>query len=195
MRPNGYLLIAEDDETDVLFLKRAFAKAEIQHSLVFVTDGMEAIEYLTALKLSPDGKLPDLMLLDMKMPRRSGLQVLQWMRAQPVIRAVPVLLFSSSANTGDIENAYEAGANGFLVKPSSTAERNRVVSFIREWLTHVHTPLGAAEGFRVALRYRNTTLGRRSEVGLRTSQEMDTKPRAAVWTQTSFPGALYTDRK
>ncbi|MDX2185578.1 MAG: response regulator [Opitutaceae bacterium] len=164
MNETPYVLIGEDDETDVLFIKRAFARAGIPNPLVFVPDGLAAIEHLSQVKSNADAQLPALFLIDMKMPRRNGLQVLQWMREQPVICAIPVLVFSSSAHTGDIENAYEAGANGFIIKPSSTAERNEIALFIRSWLRIIQPSLAATDSFKIALSYRNS---RRSNEVLR----------------------------
>ena len=102
--------------------------------------------------------MPALVILDLKMPRRSGLQVLQWMREQPVIRSIPVLIFSSSTNRSDFEAAYELGANGFLIKPPSTAERRELAHFIKDWMRLIQAPLAACESFRVAQAQR-TVLG------------------------------------
>jgi CheY-like chemotaxis protein len=144
------VLVAEDDEIDVTLLQRAFKHAEITNPLHVVRDGHEAIEFLSRLRGLPDERLPGLVLLDLKMPRRDGLQVLRWIREQPILRALPVAIFSSSANTADIENAYEAGANAYLIKPPSTAERNEVARFIKEWLRLVQAPVGATENIGAA---------------------------------------------
>ena len=144
------ILLAEDDEADVLFLRRAFKQVELPNPVRIVTDGMEAIEALTEAKLQPEQRLPALVILDLKMPRRTGLQVLEWMRQQPVIRSVPVLILSSSTNQTDIENAYELGANGFMIKPPSLAERNELARFIKDWLRTIQPPLTSTEGFKAA---------------------------------------------
>lgn len=144
------ILLAEDDEADVLFLRRAFKHVELPNPVHVVSDGMEAIDALSETKLRPDRCLPALVLLDLKMPRRTGLQVLEWMRQQPVIRSVPVLILSSSTNQTDIEDAYELGANGFMIKPPSVAERNELARFIKDWLRTIQPPLTATEGFKAA---------------------------------------------
>lgn len=148
------VLLAEDDEADVLFLQRALKQAEFGHRLDVVSDGMAAIEFLSQAKAAPEQRLPALVILDLKMPRRTGLQVLQWMRQEPVVRSIPVLILSSSTNQSDVEAAYEAGASGFLVKPPSVAERNELARFIKDWMRLVQAPLTALENFKAALIYR-----------------------------------------
>ena len=144
------ILIAEDDEADVLFLQRAFKQVELTNPVRVVSDGMEAVEALSEASIRPEQRLPGLVILDLKMPRRTGLQVLEWMRQQPVIRSIPVLILSSSTNQADIENAYELGANGVLIKPPSVAERNELARFIKDWLRTIQPPLISTEGFKAA---------------------------------------------
>ena len=91
------ILLAEDDDNDVLLLKRAFDAAEIQNPLFVAHDGREAIDYLSgAGKFSnrTEFPIPSLVILDLKMPIRSGMEVLQWIRSQPVLRCLPVIIFS-----------------------------------------------------------------------------------------------------
>lgn len=148
------ILIAEDDEADVFFMKRAFKKVELANPVVFASDGLAAIEILNHGKVNPDERLPGLVILDLKMPRRTGLQVLGWMREQPVLRGMPVLVFSSSSNQSDIELAYEAGASGFMIKPPSAEERMQVAEFIKNWVRLIQPPLAASENFKTALAFR-----------------------------------------
>jgi CheY-like chemotaxis protein len=148
------ILIAEDEESDVFFMKRAFEKVALPNPAVYVPDGMAAIEFLSRAKSHPDERLPGLVVLDLKMPRRNGLQVLEWMRAEPVIRAIPALVFSSSANQNDVEAAYDRGASGFMIKPPSSAERAEFATFIKDWLRCIQPPLIALEGFKAALAQR-----------------------------------------
>src|SRR5438445_8502073 len=115
------ILLAEDDENDVLLLKRAFAAAEIRNPLFVARDGQEVIDYLAGagnFANRTEYPIPSLVLLDLKMPKRSGMDVLQWLRAQPVLRCLPVVIFSSSPHRHDIERAYRLGANAFVVKPA-----------------------------------------------------------------------------
>jgi CheY-like chemotaxis protein len=160
MSVTAAILVAEDDPADVYFMQRAFKKVELGNPVVFVPDGAAAIETLSRPKSHPDERLPALVILDLKMPRRTGMQVLEWMRSEPVVRAIPVLILSSSANQSDIEAAYEAGASGFLIKPPSSEERTQLAAFIKHWLGAIQPPLGASEGFKAALTYRGAVANR-----------------------------------
>jgi CheY-like chemotaxis protein len=144
------ILVAEDDESDVIFLRRAFKVAGIANPLHVVADGQEAIDYLARSKSFPAERLPALVMLDLKMPRRGGLQVLRWIREEPIIRCLPVMILSSSENRNDIESAYDGGANAYMIKPPSLAEQAEVARFIKEWLRLIRAPLASVEGFRAA---------------------------------------------
>ncbi len=114
------ILLAEDSEDDVLLIRRAFRHANIVNPLQVVKDGEEAIAYLRG-----DGQyanraeypLPELLLLDLKMPKASGFDVLRWLREQPGLKALRVVVLSSSEQVRDVNMAYRLGANSFLVKP------------------------------------------------------------------------------
>lgn len=116
------ILLAEDDPDDVLLLRRAFARANVANPLVVVSDGDEAVEYLSGSGRYTDHgshPLPAVLLLDLKMPRRNGFEVLEWLRSQPGLTALPVVVLTSSRESADVRRAYELGANSYLVKPGS----------------------------------------------------------------------------
>lgn len=133
------ILYVEDEESDVLLLQHAFTKAGIPNPLHTAPDGKVAVDYLAGNPPFDDRTrhpLPGLILLDLNLPFRSGLEVLAWLRKQPQLRHLPVLVFSSSNRPDDIVRAYETGANGYLVKPSSLAQLVAQVSALRDfWLT------------------------------------------------------------
>src|SRR6478672_5549756 len=111
-----HLLLVEDDENDVLFLQRAFKQAGIENPLDVVRDGQEAIDYLSATDLYADRAghpLPCLIILDLKLPHRTGMEVLKWMRTQPELQCVPVIVHSGSAQESDVDKLYRLGANAF----------------------------------------------------------------------------------
>ena len=113
------VLLADDDENDLILVNRAFQRAKTRVAIYQVSDGEEAIQYLKGEGIYADRTrypLPDLMLMDIKMPRKSGFDVLSWLRAQPGLRRLPVVIFSSSRQPEDINRAYELGANTYLVK-------------------------------------------------------------------------------
>jgi CheY-like chemotaxis protein len=121
MNMPGYtILLVEDDSNDVLLIQRAFRKANLANPIQVMGDGDEAVAYLTGLTSCADQsayRLPVLMLLDLKLPRKSGMEVLTWLRQQPELRRLPVVVLTSSKETSDINRAYDLGANSYLVKP------------------------------------------------------------------------------
>jgi|SRR6267378_485995 len=148
------ILLAEDDENDVLLLKHAFNGAQVQNPLYTTRDGEETIDYLSGTGVFADRNeypLPTLLILDLKMPKRTGMDVLQWLRKQPVLNCLPVVILSSSGHRHDIERAYRLGANAFVVKPSSNEERGELARYIKGfWLQFNQPPLVCTEGFEVA---------------------------------------------
>lgn len=114
------ILLVEDDPNDVLLVQRAFRKANLDIPVQVVTNGEAAVAYLTGQDVFTDREtypLPVLVLLDLKLPRKSGLEVLKWLREQPGLKRLPVVILTSSGEMGDINRAYDLGANSYLVKP------------------------------------------------------------------------------
>ena len=109
------ILVAEDDSNDIFLLKTAFQKAGIDVQMRFVEDGEQAIQYLKAGQEHP---VPELLLLDLKMPRVNGFEVLEWIRKQPRLKRMLTIVMTSSDEPRDINRAYDLGANSYLVKPS-----------------------------------------------------------------------------
>lgn len=113
-------LLVEDAETDVILIRRAFQKGNIVNPLQVVTNGNDAIAYLKgegAFANRAEYPLPDLVLLDLKLPGRDGFEVLRWIRQQPNLKALRVVVLTSSDRIQDVNLAYQLGANSFLVKP------------------------------------------------------------------------------
>jgi CheY-like chemotaxis protein len=144
MKSNGAILLVEDDSTDVLLMERMFAKVQIAQQLFVVMNGMEAIDFLTKADGShhPDkNPLPQLILLDLKLPLKSGLEVLKWIRGQPVLKRIPVLIFTSSLDRSDVNGAYDLGANGYFLKTGSLEKMCQLVGLWRDhWLVHNQNP-------------------------------------------------------
>jgi CheY-like chemotaxis protein len=132
------ILYAEDEEDDAFMVRKAFAKANIRNPLVVVPDGSDAIEYLSGTGPYSDRTahpLPCLALMDISMPGTSGLDVLKWIRTQPALCALPVIMLTSSSQQSDIHRAYIQGANGFLVKPGSPNDLYAMAQAIKDyWL-------------------------------------------------------------
>lgn len=158
MKSGISVLLAEDDENDVFFIQRAFQQAKIQNPMHVVRDGQEAIEYLSGEGKFSDRRLfplPHLLLLDLKMPRKTGLDVLHWMHEQTELKSLPVVVLSSSEHQIDIERAYELGANGFVVKPASVEKRVELAKLIGAfWLNMNAAPIICSQGLEAARRMR-----------------------------------------
>ncbi len=110
----------EDDPNDVSLLQHACRTAKVSFNLVSVNDGEKAIGYLSGQDVYSDRSrypLPALVFLDLKMPRQSGFEVLQWVRSHPSLKSLPILILTSSRHDMDVKRAYEMGANTYLVKP------------------------------------------------------------------------------
>ena len=127
------ILQVEDDENDAFLLKALLQENGVTNAVHLVTDGQMAVDYLTGTGPFADREkypLPCMMLMDLKLPKKSGLEVLAWLRQQPALRRIVVIMFTSSALPEDISRAYELGANCFLVKP---VEFEKTVELIKLW--------------------------------------------------------------
>lgn len=133
------ILQVEDDENDILLFEHACQRAEVVAALQVVGDGQEAIEYLAGEGRFADRErypLPRLVLLDLKMPRKDGFEVLEWIRQHPVLKSMVVIMFTSSAQARDVSTAYELGVNSFIVKPASVDERVLFARSLYQWWCH-----------------------------------------------------------
>lgn len=138
------VLLVEDDANDVFLMQRAFQKASVVNPLQVATDGEEAVAYLAGAGRYSDRQthpFPALVLMDLKLPRRSGLEVLEWRLGQRDLRRLPIVVLSSSRETGDVNRAYDLGANSYLVKPVSfDSLLGMVQSLSLYWLVLNKTP-------------------------------------------------------
>ncbi len=137
------VLLVEDTADDVMLTRRAFRRCGLAEPDV-ASDGVAALAYLRGRAAGAD--LPALVLLDLKLPRLSGLELLRELRADPALRTVPVVVLTSSRHEGDIAAAYAAGANSYVVKPVEFAAFVEVVRAIDAfWLgVAVQPPLPSA---------------------------------------------------
>lgn len=132
------MLVAEDDACERTLLRRAFQRAGLPVRAEFVNDGDEVIHFLAQ---SPPGQLPALLLLDLKMPKVDGFEVLEWLHGRPELRPAHIVVFSSSPNSSDIARASRLGVDHYLVKPLDPAELIPMVKRLEPYL---------AEEFRAA---------------------------------------------
>ena len=131
----GVVLIVEDDADDRELLARAFKKAGIAVPLRFAKDGDEAIAFLGTVSADTSQAAPSIVLLDLKLPRRSGFEVLEWIKGTARLRRIPVIILTSSRENVDLERAYDLGANSYLVKPARPEALREMVEQINAyWL-------------------------------------------------------------
>ena len=133
---NRPILLVEDDANDVILCQHAFKEAGIPNNLLIARDGAEAIDYVAGNGKFADREqhpLPMLIVLDLKMPRVSGFEFLEWLREQPDNQRFVVLVFSSSNIPGDIGRAYELGVHGFVLKPYTITERTAMWKAFKNW--------------------------------------------------------------
>lgn len=149
------ILAAEDDANDRFFINRAFRDCCTGHRVIFVNDGEQAIAYLQGNPPFNDRQkypLPAMLLIDVKMPRMNGFEVLEWVRQQPHWHRLPVVMLSSSALDQDIQHAYDLNANTYLTKPATFTLLAKAIEdlchywFLVSQLPHCGPDLHAAQG-------------------------------------------------
>lgn len=144
MLKNQFILLVEDDSNDVLLIQRAFQKAGLRDLLKIVRDGEQALDYVAGRGQYANRErypLPYLLLLDLKMPGTDGFEVLQWIRGEPDLRRLLVVVLTSSNLQADVDRAYELGANSYLVKPVEFDEMvNMLQRFEAYWTEINRTP-------------------------------------------------------
>jgi len=132
------LLLVEDGEVETFLVQRALDRIGSPCSFQVVKNGDQAIDYLAGLGQYADRQaypLPAVILLDLVMPGRNGHQVLQWIRAQPGLKALPVIIFTSSVQVEDAKAAYGSGANDYCLKPDNVEGLRQILARIaKKWL-------------------------------------------------------------
>ena len=131
------ILLVEDNPGDVRLTREAFQAAEFEVRLHTVTDGVEAIDFLR----STQSPVPELVLLDLNLPRKGGFDVLETIRGDPELEHLPVLVLTSSTAQEDVLSAYEQHANAYLTKPDTPAAFAELVRSVEEfWIETVRLP-------------------------------------------------------
>jgi CheY-like chemotaxis protein len=141
MLDNEFILLVEDDPNDVLLIQRAFQKAGLRNALKVVRDGEQAIDYLSGkgnYSQRDRFPLPFLLLLDLKMPGTDGFEVLQWVRSEPSLKRLLVVVLTSSNLQADVDRAYESGANSYLVKPVEFDEMVNMIQRFEAYWTEIN---------------------------------------------------------
>jgi len=134
------VLLVEDDPADVRLIQRAFGKLQTSVPMTRLTNGDDAVAYLSGdapYENRAAYPIPTILLLDIKLPRRSGFEVLEWVRRQnSALRRLPVVMLTSSTHSADVNRAYDLGANSYLTKPETSSDLSDLASnFQCYWLS------------------------------------------------------------
>ena len=190
------VLLVEDDSADSQLIRRAFEKANFETTLMRVKDGDEAVAYLDgtgAFENREKYPLPCLVLLDIKLPRRSGFEVLTWIRRDPrPLRRMPVVMLTSSQHSVDINRAYELGANAYTVKPETNAKLVELLTSLRGfWIDKNEFPVMGA-GPQLALVAPQDTAERNGSrrILLVEDERTDAMLVIRAFTRAGFAGAV-----
>ncbi|MEO5961289.1 MAG: response regulator [Opitutaceae bacterium] len=140
---NPTILLVEDNEDDAFFMRRALRDAGIENPVVHLEDGREAIDYLSGNGKYADRAafpLPAIVFLDLKLPIKTGLQVLEWLRREPSLMKLIVIVLTSSNEPVDLKRAYQLGANSYVVKPLTGAQLLELAAAFKLWWLKINRP-------------------------------------------------------
>lgn len=136
-----HILLIEDNEGDILLTKEAFCEGKINNSISVVKDGWEAMLFLEKKEMFADAKSPDLILLDVNLPKLNGHEVLKRIKSNPQIQHIPVIMLTTSSSETDVFKSYHNHANCFITKPVEINNFLEVISSIEEfWISIVQLP-------------------------------------------------------
>jgi len=137
------ILLVEDNEGDILLTKEAFKESKLHNNLSIVKDGVEALTFLKAEGNYSDAPRPDIILLDLNLPKKTGVEVLKEIKNNPELKTIPVVILTCSRNEDDIWETYERQANCYITKP---VDFNKFINVIQSlnnfWLDIVKLPSG-----------------------------------------------------
>ncbi|MFD2608595.1 response regulator [Deinococcus taklimakanensis] len=135
------ILLVEDNEPDVLLTLEAFEEASVPNRLHVARDGVEALQFLRREGPHKDAPRPDVILMDINMPRKNGLEVLDELKADPGLACIPVVMLTTSQAEDDVRSSYQRHASGYVVKPVGFENfLSAMKAFESFWLTFVRFP-------------------------------------------------------
>jgi CheY-like chemotaxis protein len=136
-----HILLVEDNEGDILLTREAFEEAKILTNLSVVRDGREAMDFLTMQGKYPGAEMPDMLLLDVNLPKKNGHEVLQFIKGDDALKHIPVIMLTTSSSPKDVNLAYNNFANCFITKPVDVNEFIGVIATIENfWISIVKLP-------------------------------------------------------
>jgi CheY-like chemotaxis protein len=142
---DGIVLLVEDDSSDAWLIQRAFGKLAVAVPMIRLSNGDDAVAYLSGdapYENRAAHPMPSVVVLDIKLPRRSGFEVLEWLRSQQsALRRMPVIMLTSSRHNADVNRAYDLGANSYVAKPETGPQMEELASnFQTYWLEMNEAP-------------------------------------------------------
>jgi CheY-like chemotaxis protein len=150
MKQRRTILLVEDNPADIKITQRALRESELSVELVVVRDGQEAVDYLLRQGVHANNaawRIPELILLDLNLPRLTGREVLERIRGTPMFRSVPVVVLTTSRRREDVQEVYAAGANTYIEKPQDFPRFVEVLRTIhRYWLDTALLPPAQENG-------------------------------------------------
>lgn len=136
------IVLADDDQDDQLLLQEAFRATTFPNELVITNDGVELLEYLAQQDETGRPQWPDLILLDLNMPRMDGREALSMIKSNPTLRSIPVVVLTTSSDERDIVKSYTLGANSYIKKPVNFSDLISIVEHLnRYWFSMVELPV------------------------------------------------------
>ena len=144
------ILLAEDNPADARLTIEGFKDAAVKHNMTVVEDGQQVLDYLDVRRHDPEASLPDLILLDLNMPKKDGREVLAEIKADQKLKRIPVLVFTISSSEKDILDSYDLHANAFITKPIDLDEFITVIKSLEDfWLSVVKLPHNGGTGIQI----------------------------------------------
>ncbi len=137
---NREILLIDDDANDIELAMLAFEKCQVAHLVHVVTDGEDALRCLKGWSDASDlaGRFPRLIILDLKMSKTDGLEILQMIRNEPQIKHIPVVILTSSRMPSDLKQAYQLGCNAYVVKPVDHQSYTRTIEILIDFWTEIN---------------------------------------------------------
>lgn len=143
-----HILLADDDEDDRLFFKDAFEEVKVQTKVEFVFDGLQLMEHLN----NPDNKLPDILFLDLNMPKKTGKECLIEIKKTERLKNLIIAIYSTSSSDEDIEDTFIEGANIYIKKPSDFNALKKIINEVITLNWHYHTSGLNRDNFLLSLK-------------------------------------------
>ncbi|HLH77184.1 MAG TPA: response regulator [Candidatus Binataceae bacterium] len=142
MRRTGYILSAEDSANDQALMQMVLAESEADCDLVFVDDGVQVLDFLYRRGQFANRQRanPLAILLDIKMPRLTGIEVLRRLKQDPDFRTIPIIMFTSSGERPDVESCYNLGVNAYVVKAMDFDQFSESLKVLRHFWTQINQP-------------------------------------------------------